>query len=210
MAFPRLFIFGLIASLVFSCQQVESPRATQESNAKATSPRPNIVLIVADDLGYGDLGSYGQQKIETPFLDQMAREGMRFTDFYAGSPVCAPSRATLLTGLHQGHAYVRDNWEAGGWEEDDPEGQLPLPMGTYTLSSALQNAGYATACIGKWRLGGPGKRGRAAKSWLRPVLWLPLSAPGAQFLPHPFMAQSRQGGARREYMEKPHRQALLS
>jgi len=159
MASPRLLILGLFFSVVVSCQQVETSHHALSKPTQATAPRPNIVLIVADDLGYGDLGSFGQQKIETPFLDQMAREGMRFTDFYAGSPVCAPSRATLLTGLHQGHAYVRDNWEAGGWEENDPEGQLPLPMGTKTLSSALQKAGYATACIGKWGLGGPGSEG---------------------------------------------------
>lgn len=116
---------------------------------------PNIILIVADDLGYGDLGSYGQKLIQTPQLDRMAAEGMRFTDFYAGSPVCAPSRCTLMTGLHPGHAYVRDNWEAGGWGEFDAEGQLPLREGTETLSLRLQQAGYATACIGKWGLGGP-------------------------------------------------------
>ena len=127
------------------CQAPEEPEPTS----------PNIILIVADDLGYGDLGSYGQEKILTPHLDRMAEEGMRFTDFYAGSPVCAPSRCTLLTGLHPGHAYVRDNWEAGGWGEFDAEGQLPLKTGTETLATLLQDAGYATACIGKWGLGGP-------------------------------------------------------
>lgn len=159
MAFPRPLALGLFLLLLASCQQTPAANKSGDAPAVAQKARPNIVLIVADDLGYGDLGSYGQQKIETPFLDQMAAEGMRFTDFYAGSPVCAPSRATLLTGLHQGHAYVRDNWEAGGWEEQDPEGQLPLPLGTDTLSAALQQAGYATACIGKWGLGGPGSSG---------------------------------------------------
>ncbi|MCA9002144.1 MAG: arylsulfatase, partial [Planctomycetes bacterium] len=121
--------------------------------------RPNVILIVADDLGYGDLGSYGQKLIQTPHLDRMAEQGMRFTDFYAGSPVCAPSRCTLMTGLHPGHAYVRDNWEAGGWGEHDAEGQKPLPTGTQTLGRVLQEAGYQTACIGKWGLGGEGTTG---------------------------------------------------
>lgn len=120
-----------------------------------TPSRPNLILIVADDLGYGDLGSYGQEKIRTPHLDRMAAEGVRFTDFYAGSPVCAPSRCILMTGLHAGNAYVRDNWEAGGWNEGDAEGQMPLPAGTPNLARSLQAAGYATACIGKWGLGGP-------------------------------------------------------
>src|SRR5690348_12295744 len=103
--------------------------------------RPNIIFILADDLGYGDLGCYGQKIIQTPNLDRMAGEGMRFTQFYAGSPVCAPSRCTLLTGLHTGHAFVRNN------KELQPEGQVPLPAGTVTMAKLLKDAGYRTACI---------------------------------------------------------------
>jgi arylsulfatase len=129
----------------------------------AGPPRPNIVLIVADDLGYGELGSYGQQRIRTPILDRLAEEGMRFTRHYSGSPVCAPSRATLLTGLHTGHAVVRDNDEMNErgdvWRDTLIEGNHPLPPGTYTIGRMLQDAGYVTAAIGKWGLGGPGDTG---------------------------------------------------
>jgi len=125
--------------------------------------RPNIVLIVADDLGYGELGSYGQEKIRTPVLDRLAEQGMRFTRHYSGSPVCAPSRATLLTGLHTGHAVVRDNDEmverGAVWADTLIEGNHPLPPDTYTLGRMLQDAGYVTAAIGKWGLGGPGDSG---------------------------------------------------
>ncbi len=148
--------------LLVSCQIPTTsapPADSVESGSVPADDRPNLVLIVADDLGWGDLGSYGQRRIDTPHLDRMAAEGMRFTDFYAGSPVCAPSRCTLLTGKHSGHAFVRDNWEAGGWNEGDTEGQMPLPAGTPNLARMLQDAGYATACVGKWGLGGPGTEG---------------------------------------------------
>jgi len=118
--------------------------------------RPNIVYILADDLGYGEVGAYGQTRIRTPAIDALARDGMRFTQHYAGSPVCAPSRATLLTGWHTGHGYVRDNYELGGWLDDEERGQLPLEPGTMTLGRFLQQAGYVTAVVGKWGLGGPG------------------------------------------------------
>jgi arylsulfatase A len=115
--------------------------------------KPNIVLIVADDLGYAQLGCYGETKIRTPHLDRLAAEGTRFTQAYSGSPVCAPSRCVLLTGLHTGHAYVRDNHEI------EPEGQEPLPAGTATLPRLLQAEGYATGLVGKWGLGYPGSAG---------------------------------------------------
>lgn len=118
-----------------------------------SAPRPNIVLIVADDLGYGDLGSYGQKNIQTPVLDRMAREGMRFTNHYAGSTVCAPSRCALMTGFHTGHAVVRGNREV------KPMGQHPLPDETVTIAEVLKQAGYRTGLIGKWGLGGPGSTG---------------------------------------------------
>jgi arylsulfatase A-like enzyme len=120
---------------------------------------PNIILIMADDLGYNELACYGQEIIQTPRIDRLAREGMRFTQFYAGSPVCAPSRCVLLTGLHTGHAYVRDNYELGGYTDETEGGQLPLLPGTQTLGTLLKEKGYVTAVIGKWGLGGPGSTG---------------------------------------------------
>jgi arylsulfatase A-like enzyme len=124
----------------------------------AEPPRPpNVVFILADDLGYGELGCYGQKKIKTPRLDRLAAEGMRFTQHYAGSAVCAPSRCVLMTGKHPGHAVVRDNVAT------PPEGQYPLPAGTVTLPRLLHDAGYATGAFGKWGLGGPGSTGVPGK-----------------------------------------------
>ena len=127
--------------------------------------RPNIIYILADDLGYGELGAYGQEVIETPNIDKLATEGMSFSQHYAGAPVCAPSRCVLLTGKHTGHAYIRGNDEMAErgdvWDfaaaSNDPnlEGQRPLPAGTTTVGSILQTAGYTTGCIGKWGLGAP-------------------------------------------------------
>ncbi|MDE2957742.1 MAG: arylsulfatase [Bacteroidota bacterium] len=124
-----------------------------------TQEPPNIVYILADDLGYGELGSYGQSIIETPHLDALAERGMRFTQHYSGSPVCAPSRCTLLTGRHTGHCQVRDNFELGGFADSTERGQLPLSPGTFTLGRMLQHAGYSTAIVGKWGLGGPESTG---------------------------------------------------
>lgn len=108
---------------------------------------PNIILFLADDLGYGDLGCYGQKYIKTPHLDQMAAEGMRFTDFYSGSTVCAPSRCTLMTGYHTGHSRVRGN------------SIVPLLPEDVTVAELLKAAGYATGIFGKWGLGEPGTTG---------------------------------------------------
>ncbi len=119
--------------------------------------KPNIILIVADDLGYGDLGSYGQQKIQTPHIDALAKSGLSFTQFYAGTTVCAPSRASLMTGLHTGHTAVRGN---RGFK---PEGQFPLPEDAVTLPQLLQEQGYTTAAFGKWGLGYPGSTGMPDK-----------------------------------------------
>ena len=120
---------------------------------------PNIIYFLADDLGYGEVGAYGQELIQTPYMDQLAEQGLRFTDHYSGSPVCAPSRCTLLTGRHTGHCYVRDNFELGGFADEEEHGQLPLRKGAFTLGRMLQDAGYATSIIGKWGLGGPGSTG---------------------------------------------------
>ena len=117
----------------------------------AAERKPNLIFILADDLGYGDLGCYGQKLIQTPHLDRMAAEGMRFTQFYAGSTVCAPSRSVLMTGLHTGHTRVRGN--AG---TVNPLAQSLRP-GDMTVARALKAAGYATALIGKWGLGDEGE-----------------------------------------------------
>ncbi|WP_128543304.1 arylsulfatase [Larkinella soli] len=115
--------------------------------------KPNIVFIYADDLGYAELGCYGQKKIRTPHLDRIAREGIRFTDYYTSTPVCAPSRCQLLTGTHAGHSYIRGNFELGGFADSSERGQMPLPPNTRTIGTLLQKEGYQTACIGKWGLG---------------------------------------------------------
>jgi arylsulfatase len=129
----------------------------------ATARRPNIIYILADDLGMAEVGCYGQKKIRTPHIDRIAAEGIRLTQHYSGSPVCAPSRCSLLTGLHTGHAYIRDNDELDArgdvWHDLSLEGQRPLEAGTVTIASMLKQAGYATAAIGKWGLGGPGSTG---------------------------------------------------
>lgn len=116
----------------------------------AGAPRPNIVFILADDMGVGDLGCYGQKVLKTPNIDRLAAEGMLFTNAYAGAMVCAPSRCALMTGYHMGHATVRNNWEVF------PEGQFPLAQRDVTVAEVLRRAGYKTGICGKWGLGGPG------------------------------------------------------
>jgi len=123
----------------------------------AAAPKPNIIFILADDLGYGDLGCYGQKKIQTPCLDRMAADGMRFTQFYAGSTVCAPSRSVLMTGQHTGHCWVRGN--AG---KNNARGQILRPQDV-TVAKVLHDAGYATALVGKWGLGEPDSSGIPTK-----------------------------------------------
>jgi arylsulfatase A-like enzyme len=114
---------------------------------------PNVILVLADDLGCGELGCYGQEKIRTPNVDRVAAEGMRFLQCYSGNAVCAPSRCVLMTGKHPGHAWIRDNREAR------PEGQAPLRGEEVTLAELLCARGYATAAMGKWGLGPPGSEG---------------------------------------------------
>ena len=114
----------------------------------SAAEKPNLIFILSDDLAMGDLDCYGQKLIRTPHLDRMAREGTRYTQAYCGTTVCAPSRASLMTGLHSGHGPIRANWEIA-----PGEGQQPLPAGTVTVAQILQSAGYATACMGKWGMG---------------------------------------------------------
>ncbi|WP_460767315.1 arylsulfatase [Niabella terrae] len=123
----------------------------------APASKPNIVLILADDLGYGDLGCTGQRIIQTPRIDQLAATGMRFTNFYAGTSVCAPSRSSLMTGQHTGHTYIRGN------KEIQPEGQEPLADSVVTLAGRLRQAGYTTGAFGKWGLGMVGSSGDPIK-----------------------------------------------
>lgn len=118
------------------------------ASSAGAAPRPNLIYVLCDDLAQGDLGCYGQKLIQTPHLDRMSREGTRFTQAYCGTSVCAPSRASLMTGLHSGHCPIRANWEIA-----PGEGQLPLPSGTVTVAQILSDAGYATACFGKWGMG---------------------------------------------------------
>ena len=121
---------------------------------------PNIIFIMADDLGYGDLGSYGQKVIQTPNLDQMAKEGMRFTQCYAGSTVCAPSRSTLMTGLHTGHTTVRGNFGKTGVQGlGGGMGRVPLKAEDITVAELLKKQGYVTGMTGKWGLGEPNTAG---------------------------------------------------
>ena len=115
--------------------------------------KPNVIFILADDLGYRELGSYGQKKILTPNLDQLAKAGMRFTRHYSGSAVCAPSRCVLLTGKHPGHAFIRNNGEV------QPEGQRPIPASEFTLAEMFKRKAMLIGAFGKWGLGGPGTEG---------------------------------------------------
>jgi arylsulfatase A len=141
--FSGLIVPGLILS---SCG--EGPK-----EKIADSALPNIIYILADDLGFGDVSYQGQKKFSTPNIDRLAAEGLIFTDHYSGSTVCAPSRSSLMTGLHTGNTFIRGNLEI------QPEGQYPLPSDTFTLPKMLQSAGYVTGAFGKWGLGYPGSEG---------------------------------------------------
>jgi len=127
--------------------------ASKKSEESETGRRPNIIYILADDLGYGDLSCYGQTKFSTPNIDKLAEEGIQFTQHYSGSTVCAPSRSSLMTGLHTGHTPIRGNKE---WK---PEGQWPMGSEWYTIAEMMKEAGYVTGAFGKWGLGYPGSEG---------------------------------------------------
>lgn len=135
----------------------------------AFARQPNVILIMADDLGRGDLGCYGQKYIHTPNLDRMAAEGMKLMDHYSGNAVCAPSRCVLMTGKHPGHAFIRNNRQADNAKglskmgKPETEGQFPIPAAEVTIAEAFKSAGYATGGFGKWGLGGPGSTGEPLK-----------------------------------------------
>jgi arylsulfatase len=144
-----------ISLLLFFCSK---------TNKSVLDP-PNFIFILADDLGYGELGVLGQQLIETPNLDALAKSGMILTDHYSGAPVCAPARAILMTGLHAGHNPVRGNseWRERGdvwsfkamFENSNLEGQRPMPDSIKTIANILKSNGYKTGMVGKWGLGAP-------------------------------------------------------
>ncbi|MFC2127851.1 arylsulfatase [Bacteroidota bacterium] len=150
------YIF-LISFAFISCNL-----SKKDSNSKV---KPNIIYILADDLGYGELGVYGQTKIETPNIDALAKNGMVFTQHYTGTPVCAPARFNFLTGKHSGNSYVRgnDEWADRGnvWDyraailDSTLEGQRPIPLNTVTIANKLKESGYTTGMVGKWGLGAP-------------------------------------------------------
>ena len=127
----------------------------KQASKKTETAKPNIIYILADDLGYGDLSCYGQKRFLSPNIDRMAKEGMTFTQHYAGCPVCAPSRSSLMTGLHTGHTPIRGNKE---WK---PEGQWPMAAASVTIAEMLKQADYVTGGFGKWGLGYPGSEGDA-------------------------------------------------
>ena len=119
----------------------------------AQRQKPNVVFILADDLGYGDISCYGQEKFSTPNIDRLAQAGLRFTQCYSGTTVSAPSRSCLLSGMHSGHTYIRGNIEM------EPEGQLPLPADARTFFHIFKDAGYKKAAFGKCGLGFVGTSG---------------------------------------------------
>ena len=129
----------------------------------AEAEKPNIVFILCDDLGIGDIGVYGQQKLKTPNIDSLAMTGMKFTNHYSGSTVCAPSRCSLMTGLHMGHAFIRGNNPKGQGIPPHNIGQCPIPEDSVTIPKILKKAGYTTGMFGKWGLGGPNNTGSSSK-----------------------------------------------
>ena len=138
----KLTFLGVLACLVLAISYFAPPTLGAD--------RPNLIYIMLDDAGYGDLSCYGQKYFTTPNIDKLAAEGMKFTDHYSGSTVCAPTRCSLMTGKHTGHAFIRGNREV------QPEGQAPMPADIVTLPRILNKAGYVTGGFGKWGLGAPG------------------------------------------------------
>lgn len=160
------FIFNHLAPvclLIFFVTHNNNDASAQLSSTPFSGSRPNVIYILADDLGIGDIEPFGQKHIRTPNLNRMMREGMLLTQHYAGNTVCAPSRASLITGLHSGHTQIRGNFELGGFTDEEEYGQMPLNPGTDTIATMLQSAGYRTGLIGKWGLGGPGSQGTPNK-----------------------------------------------
>lgn len=139
--YRMLFVFALFLAVSLGLV---------EGSTTSAASKPNLIYILLDDAGYADLSCYGQKKFQTPNIDRLAKEGLKFTDHYAGCTVCAPTRCCLMTGLHTGHAVVRGNREV------QPEGQASMPADIVTIPRLLRNAGYVTGAFGKWGLGAPG------------------------------------------------------
>lgn len=137
-----------LSFFLLACLSIAAAGARSEAISQ-----PNIIYILLDDAGYGDLSCYGQTKFLTPNIDRLASEGMKFTNHYSGSTVCAPTRSVIMSGLHTGHTPSRGN------REIKPVGQFPIPATTFTIAEALKKAGYATGAFGKWGLGNPGSEG---------------------------------------------------
>lgn len=144
----KCFFTFLLLIAITSC--VDRKNTPKEAQVETEAKKPNIIFIMADDLGYADITPYGQQHIKTPILQKMAQEGMKFTQFYAGTAVCAPSRASLMTGLNTGHVAIRGNKQHG-----KRNGQMPLSQADTTIAMVLKEAGYLTGLVGKWGLGNP-------------------------------------------------------
>ena len=128
------------------------PLLGQGAQTESIPENPNVIFVMCDDMGYGQLGCYGQKVIKTPRIDQMAKEGLRLSDYYYGTSVCASSRCSLMTGQHVGHAHICGNYEIMRSVENE-SGQLPIPDETITVAEKMSEAGYSTALIGKWGLG---------------------------------------------------------
>lgn len=155
----KILFLTIISALLFAACKLKSSKQNQESPSDHISQtgdinnRPNILFLLADDLGYGELGCYGQEVIQTPVLDNFAKKGIRFTNFYAGNPVCSPSRAILMTGISSSHNTIRGN---NGWDPENKRfDRIPLKKTDVTMGEMLQKAGYQTAFIGKWHLDHP-------------------------------------------------------
>lgn len=158
----------------------------------APAEKPNIVFILADDLGYGEIGCFGQQKIHTPHLDRLAAQGTRLTQHYSGAPVCAPSRCVLLTGRHLGHAEIRGNRQAGVSFPQFKEGQHPISAEVPTLAGTLRAAGYETAAIGKWGLGPVGSTGDPGRKGFNHFFGYNCQAVAHSFYPASLWSDDRQ------------------
>lgn len=146
---PSIVLVLLLSAMLFGVEQ------------NVAAQQPNIVFIMADDLGYGDVGCYGQEKIKTPHIDRLAKQGMRFTQHYTGAPVCAPARCVLMTGQHLAHAEIRGNGDSGNGRKFP--GQWPITADVTTIAEVLQDAGYKTGAFGKWGLGPSDTAGSANK-----------------------------------------------
>lgn len=166
-------ITGLGILLLTSCKEKNKNIETIDK-----SDTPNIIYILADDLGYGDLSVYGQKNFETPNIDKLASQGMLFTQHYSGSTVCAPSRSALMTGMHTGHTVVRGN------KEIEPEGQYPIPKATYTIAEMFKTKGYTTGAFGKWGLGFPKSEGDPTKQGFDTFFGYNCQRLGHHYYPH--------------------------